>query len=111
VAVTFVFEERFIGEMYFRFCVHPKNESANKFVREIAETGMKLEMLQKMIRKNNRLTDQLETMLLVTDTYKSDSDEEEEIEDDLRELGFPFQTPEHLNHSREEKFNINRSEH
>ena len=45
ITVNFVFEDRFVGEMQFRFCKEPNNYYANHFLYEIARSRMKLEVL------------------------------------------------------------------
>ena len=64
VMLLFVFEERFLGEMQFRFSKHPENYSANHFIYEISRSNAKLEILQALhkkeieMSKNNELYDE-----------------------------------------------------
>ena len=51
ITVIFVFEERFIGEMQFRFNKDVKTYNANHFIYEIARSKMKLEVVQTLSRR------------------------------------------------------------
>ena len=47
ITVNYVFEERFIGEMQFRYD-KPMNYDANHFIYELYRSTMKIEMLQSL---------------------------------------------------------------
>ena len=57
ITVLFVYQQRFIGEMQFRFGDKPANYEANHFVYEIARSEMTLEILQSLHKLANSLSD------------------------------------------------------
>ena len=50
ITVNYVFEEKFIGEMQFRYN-KPDNYEANHFIYEIYRSKMKIEMLSSLNKK------------------------------------------------------------
>ena len=58
VTVLFVFEEKFIGEMQFRFSDYPANYSGNAFLHKIEHSGAKIEILSSINEQAVKLCDQ-----------------------------------------------------
>ena len=48
ITVNFVFEDKFIGEMQFRFNDYPANYNANHFLYEIHRSKEKIEILESL---------------------------------------------------------------